>query len=107
MHREAVGRVSARAQAQAAARLLPALDAFEAAVFKRGRNARVNSPPRGAAQREYHAATGLEALFGFLYLKGEHGRLGELFDIIWADERCLNNIVTCGAAERTDNKNGT
>jgi ribonuclease-3 family protein len=83
MHAGAVERVSARAQADAVRRVLPALTDLEAAVFKRGRNTRVNSPPRGAPQHEYHAATGLEALFGFLYLKGERGRLCELFDIIW------------------------
>jgi ribonuclease-3 family protein len=81
MHARAVQRVSAKAQAQAMERVLPKLTAYEAAAFKRGRNARVNTT-RGTT-REYHAATGLEALFGLLYLKGERRRLCELFDIIW------------------------
>ncbi len=54
----------------------------ELAVFKRGRNAKVNSVPKNADISEYHSATGLETLFGFLYLKGERDRIDELFALI-------------------------
>jgi ribonuclease-3 family protein len=85
MHEDTVRRVSARAQSSAARRLLPKLSAAERTVYMRGRNARVNSTPRGATPAEYHAATGLEALFGFLYLSGELERVGELFELAVGD----------------------
>ena len=86
LHGEAVTYVSARAQAAAAARLRPELSDEELAVYKRGRNAHANSTPRGSTYEEYHAATGIEALFGFLYLGGQTDRLNELFEIIIQSE---------------------
>ena len=82
LHSGAVEFVSARAQAVAAAKVAPMLSDEEGAVFKRGRNARVGSVPGGCSLEEYHAATGLEALFGYLYLSGRVERLEELFGII-------------------------
>ena len=58
----------------------------ETQVFKRGRNANPHSHPRGATRREYQVATGLEALFGWLYLRGETGRLNELFEMMMEGE---------------------
>ena len=54
----------------------------ERAVYKRGRNAKVNSVPQHADVAQYHAATGLETLFGWLYLLGRTQRLRELFSKI-------------------------
>ena len=85
LHGGAVEFVSARAQAAAVERLLPGLSAEEYAVFKRGRNAHVNSVPRGSSFEEYHLATGVEALFGFLYLSGRVERLEALFGVIVGD----------------------
>ena len=85
LHGGAVEYVSAKAQAAAAERILPELSEEEHAVFKRGRNAYANSVPRSSTHEEYHASTGLESLFGYLYLKGETQRLGELFDKIIED----------------------
>ena len=82
MHGEAVSFVSAAAQAGAAEVIAPLLNEEELSVFRRGRNAHTNSVPRGSTQGEYHLATALETLFGFLYLKGEHGRLNELFEVV-------------------------
>ena len=82
LHRAALGYVSAPAQAKAAARLLPHLTELEQAVYRRGRNTRVNAVPQTATLEEYHAATGLEALFGHLYLQGETGRINQLFALI-------------------------
>ena len=82
LHGGAVEYVSARAQAAAAERILPQLSEEELAVFKRGRNAYANSVPRGSSYEEYHSSTGVEALFGYLYLKGETERLGELFAFV-------------------------
>ena len=85
LHQEAVRFVSAPAQARAAATILPCLSDAETAVYKRGRNTRVHSIPQHASVSEYHAATGLEALFGWLYLRGELDRLEKLFHIILED----------------------
>lgn len=85
LHRAAVGFVSAGAQARAAERILPMLTQEERAVYRRGRNARVNSVPRGATLEAYHAATAVETLFGYLYLNGNTDRLNELFNIIIAE----------------------
>ena len=74
LHKESVKRVRAEAQAAAAERLLPHLTEEELAVFKRGRNAHTNRT--GSA---YHHATGLESLFGYLYLDGRIDRVRELF----------------------------
>ena len=82
MHRMTVAFVRAEAQAEAAAKLLSVLTQEEASVYKRGRNAKVNSVPHNADIGQYHAATGLEALFGWLYLLGRTDRINELFNII-------------------------
>ena len=74
--------VSAKAQAAAADKLISSLDEEEIAVYKRGRNTHVNSIPKSSTHGEYHAATGVEALFGYLYLSGRIERLNELFRLI-------------------------
>jgi len=85
-HGGAVTFVSAKAQASAVDRIIPVLNDEELAVFKRGRNAHVNSVPRGSTVTEYHAATGIEVLFGHLYLCGQTDRLDELFELITGTE---------------------
>ena len=82
LHRLTVERVRAEAQAEAMQKLLPLLTEEELAVFKRGRNTKVNSAPHHADIAQYHAATGLEALFGWLYLLGRTERVEELFTAI-------------------------
>lgn len=74
LHAQAVLLVRAEAQAKAAAALLPTLSEEEAGAFRRGRNAHT-----ARSGYEYHQATGLEALFGYLYLSGRTERLQELF----------------------------
>lgn len=86
LHKLTVGYVSAPSQARAAEKILPCLTENEKAVYKRGRNTRVNSVPSRATIGEYHAATGLEALWGWLYLHGDIPRLNELFEIIMSEE---------------------
>ena len=86
LHRAAVEYVKAPAQAQAAERILPLLDEAELAVYKRGRNSRVNSVPKHADLKDYHAATGLECLFGWLYLHGRRDRINQLFSTIMEQE---------------------
>jgi len=82
MHRLTVAMVNAPAQAEAASRLMPVFTADELAIYKRGRNTKVNSVPQKADIAQYHAATGLEAVFGWLYLQGRTERINELFSII-------------------------
>lgn len=82
LHRETVRRVNAPAQAAAVEHIHDHFSEQELAVYKRGRNAKVNGIPQKAEVAEYHAATGLETLFGWLWLKGETARLVELFHMI-------------------------
>lgn len=79
LHRATVSLVCAAAQAAAMEAILPALTEEETAVYKRGRNADLHRIPNGATAAEYARATGLEALFGWLYLAGREARADELF----------------------------
>ena len=79
LHRATIELVCAPAQARAAEKILSRLTEEEQAVFRRGRNANVHSIPQHASRAEYQQATALEALFGWLYLRGERGRIEELF----------------------------
>ncbi len=81
LHKKSVAIVNAPAQAAAMERLLPHLTADELAIYKRGRNAKVNSVPQKADIGQYHAATGLEALFGWLYLQGRTERINDLYSV--------------------------
>ena len=82
LHRLTVSMVNAPAQARAAERLIPVLTDDELSVYRRGRNTKVNSVPHNADIGQYHAATGVEALFGWLYLQGRLERIDELFGLI-------------------------
>lgn len=81
LHNAAVAYVRAPAQALAAHKLESHINDEEKAVFNRGRNAKTNTLPKGAKPVEYALATGLEALFGYLYLTGQKERIDELFQI--------------------------
>ncbi|MBO5495611.1 MAG: ribonuclease III [Eubacterium sp.] len=82
LHRESVKYVSAKAQTAAFEKIKKRLTEEELAVFKRGRNAKVGHSPKSATEGEYHCATGVETLFGYLYLTEQTDRLRELFGII-------------------------
>lgn len=82
LHVLTAGRVCAGAQAKASEYIMETLSEEEQAIFRRGRNAHSNHTPKNASEAEYHAATGLETLFGWLYLKGDNGRIKELFEKI-------------------------
>lgn len=83
LHSRAVEMVRCEAQAAALSESLwNILTEEEQAVVMRGRNAHVGHVPKNASVADYHAATALEALFGYLYLKGELSRLRELFLLI-------------------------
>ncbi len=85
LHPASVARVRANYQARAAESIEPMLTEDEAAAMKRGRNASCNSSsvPKSSNPVEYHKATSLETLFGYLHLLGEEERICELFEYIW------------------------
>ncbi len=79
LHRDTIAMVKAPAQAAYVEKLLPLLTPEELTCYRRGKNAHVHAVPRGATPAEYSKATGLEALFGTLYLSGQTQRINELF----------------------------
>lgn len=85
LHKAAITYVSAPAQAERAEKILPILTEEEQDVFRRGRNSHTAAIPKGASVGQYHTATALEALFGWLYLRGETDRLNELFTLMMED----------------------
>ena len=86
LHRATVKYVAAPAQAAAVERLLPILTEEEAGVYRRGRNTAPHSVPKAASRAQYQSATGLEALFGWLYLQGRTDRLNQLFSTMMEGE---------------------
>lgn len=83
LHRLSVGFVNASAQAEAFKIIEPELTEEEMNIFKRGRNFHTSTTPKHSSGCEYHTATGLECLFGYLYLEGKTCRADELFGKIW------------------------
>ena len=77
MHRQAISIVCAHAQSEALARIMDALTDEERDVVRRARNAH-QSPPKNADAGEYHHATALEALVGWLYVTGQRERMNEI-----------------------------
>ena len=86
LHRETVALVKAPSQARFVEKLLPVLTEEELGYYRRGKNAHVHAVPKGATPAEYAKATGLETLFGVLYLSGQTDRLNELFHLIMDEE---------------------
>lgn len=82
LHKDSVALVKAPAQAAFAEKLLPCLTEEELAYFRRGKNAHSHAAPKSATPQQYAKATGLETLFGALYLAGNLQRLNELFEIM-------------------------
>ena len=87
LHKKTIGYVNAAFQARAGETLLPLLTDDERAAFLRGRNASPGHTPRNQKTADYHKATGLEALFGWLYLTGQTDRLTALFVRILEEEK--------------------
>ena len=97
LHLLAVEQVRASFQSKAVAALEPVLTEEELAVWKRGRNANGVKPPKHANPSEYRRATGLEALFGYLFLQGKTDRLKELFCYI--EQQAALGFPETGEAE--------
>ncbi len=86
LHSRTVELVSAAAQARAYRLVAPLLSPEEEAIYRRGRNANSTRSPRHTDPAVYRCATGMEALFGWLYLTGRVARLEQLFGVILAGQ---------------------
>lgn len=82
LHRDTIAMVKAGTQARFADKMLPYLTEDELAHYRRGKNAHPHAVPRSATPAEYAKATGLEALFGYLYLTGQKDRANEIFNMV-------------------------
>lgn len=82
LNKQKVDLVNCKSQAEYMKLILDQLTEEEAEVYKRGRNTKVNSASKHSTLSDYHAATGMEALFGWLYLGGRQERINELFTLI-------------------------
>ena len=80
LHKDAVKLVQAAAQARFVQRILPELTPEEMDYYRRGKNSHTHAAPKAATPKEYAMATGLETLFGALYLYGRTERLSRLFE---------------------------
>ena len=89
LHRDTINMVKAASQAVFADKLLPHLAEEELAFYRRGKNSHVHAVPRSCTPAEYAKATGLEALFGALYLLGRTDRINELFKTVMEDSHGL------------------
>ena len=83
LHELSIKYVSADAQYGAVKEIMDSLSDEEVSVFKRGRNAHTGRKPKHSTDAAYHYATGLETLFGYLYLEKRAERISELFDKIY------------------------
>ena len=86
LHKDSVQLVKAPTQAAFADKIKPFLSEEERDYFRRGKNAHTHAAPKSASRAEYAKATGLEALFGALYLLGRTDRLNELFAIMMKED---------------------
>ena len=91
LHTKALLFVRATAQSKAMENILPRLSEPELDIYKRGRNAK-NRAPKSAPPADYRRATGMECLFGYLYLSGEHDRISELFNIAFGGIKEIEEI---------------
>ena len=82
LHRDTIQMVKATSQAKFMDKLLPLLTEEELSYYRRGKNSHVHAVPKSATPQEYAKATGLEALFGALYLMGRTDRLNQLFKAV-------------------------
>ena len=85
LHRDTINMVKASSQAKFMDKLLPHLTEEELSFYRRGKNSHVHAVPKSCTPAEYAKATGLEALFGALYLAGQTDRINELFKLVMED----------------------
>lgn len=83
MHKLTVKYVCCNAQSSSLEVIIDSLSDDEYSMYKRGRNANGNNIPKRADMNSYRRATGIETLFGYLYLSKNYSRINQLFEIIW------------------------
>ena len=89
LHADAIRRENAKTQSAVMNVLLPLLTEEEKRIYHRGRNAEVSTKAKNASITEYHRATGLEAVIGYLYLSGETARMIDLLKTGWKETGVL------------------
>ena len=82
MHKDTIALVQAKSQARFADRMLPLLTEDEMTHYRRGKNSHVHAVPKSATPAQYAKATGLEAMFGYLFLSGKKERANEIFNLV-------------------------
>lgn len=86
LHEMSIKKVCCKAQAEKFHKIESSLTEEEYSIYKRGRNATPLHKPKNATRKEYSLATGLEAVFGYIYLKGDVSRLKFLFEKMYNQE---------------------
>ena len=82
LHRDTINMVKATSQAKFAEKMFPLLTETELAYYRRGPNSHVHAVPKSATPAEYAKATGVETLFGYLFLSGQKERANEIFNLV-------------------------
>ena len=82
LHRDTIRMVKATSQAEFADKMLPLLTQEELAYYRRGKNSHVHAVPKSATPAQYAKATGVETLFGYLFLSGQKERANEIFNTV-------------------------
>ncbi|MBQ2545391.1 MAG: ribonuclease III [Clostridia bacterium] len=96
---DALAYVTAKVQSRAAERLLPLLTEEESDEYRRGRNIGHTNIPKSASLAEYRRATGLETLFGWLWLRGDEERIRALFKAAFAGEGDMTSLPASETGE--------
>ena len=86
LHKMAKKYVSAAGQSEIFKKIESVLTEEEMGVYKRGRNSKPYTKAKNASVEDYSRATGVEALFGYLYLMERLDRLDELSQYIFSED---------------------
>ena len=82
LHKQTITMVKATYQAEFVDKMLPLLTEDEMTYYRRGKNSHVHAVPKSATPAQYAKATGLEAMFGYLFLSGKKDRANEIFNLV-------------------------
>ena len=82
LHKQTITMVKATYQAEFVDKMLPLLTEEEMTYYRRGKNSHVHAVPKSATPAQYAKATGLEAMFGYLFLSGKKERANEIFNLV-------------------------
>ena len=85
LHKQTITMVKATYQAEFVDKMLPLLTEDEMTYYRRGKNSHVHAVPKSATPAQYAKATGLEAMFGYLFLSGNKERANEIFNLVMKD----------------------